>query len=72
MYNRFGYPMRSRTGDRRTFLRLLLASAALAPARGLAAGAGPRQTATPAGPAGHHVYPKDRIQDAIEAAAAIR
>src|SRR5262245_20515284 len=44
--------------DRRAFLELLLAATVL-PSRGLA-----RQSS-----GGYHVYPKDRIQDAIEAAA---
>ena len=56
--------------ERRAFLRLLLAACAL-PLRGLSAqetrgaGAATRGGTSP----GHHVYPKDRIQDALEAAA---
>src|SRR5215831_368732 len=51
--------MKTREDHRRAFLRLLLACCAM-PVRGLA-----RQEPAPA----FHVYPKDQIQDALEAAA---
>jgi parallel beta helix pectate lyase-like protein len=58
--------------DRRAFLQSLVAAAAL-PIRGLpwqhAGGSTPRAAAAEAKPGGRHVYPKDSIQDALEAAA---
>jgi hypothetical protein len=63
--------MTTRHEHRRTFLQLLLAASVM-PVRGLArqdgAGGG-RPVAAGAATTGHHVYPKDQIQDALEAAA---
>jgi hypothetical protein len=63
--------MTTRQDHRRAFLRLLLAASAL-PVRGVAqqpaAGVASRPGGDPK-PAGHHVYPKDQIQDALDAAA---
>jgi hypothetical protein len=64
-------PLTTRQDERRAFLQLLLAACAL-PVRGYArqdqavvtSGSGARLKA-----ASYHVYPKDRIQDALEAAA---
>jgi hypothetical protein len=55
---------------RRTFLQLLLA-ASVVPVRALAGqdGGGRRPGGGDARTSGHHVYPKDQIQDALEAAA---
>ncbi len=53
------------TSDRRAFLQTLLAAGML-PVRGLAWQGSPSPSSAPAG---HHVYPKDRIQDALDAAA---
>ena len=63
--------MTTRQDERRAFLQLLLA-ACVVPMRGVAGQEKPAAVNTGAVDAkadGYHVYPKDQIQDALEAAA---